>query len=331
MAAPMRYPPAPWIRPVGEEALLSDQNCPGMNERIGFVGVGAMGEPMAANLVKKGFPLTTVIHRRPDPARALEAKGARIAPSLSALIEECPVVIACLPTSTEVEAVVLGPGGILEKAARGGIFVDMGTSRPSSTRMLAKQLEARGIAMLDAPITGGIRGAREGTLTIYVGGAPEVFARVRPALEAMGRTVLHMGTTAAGHVTKLMNNILSLASMAVLAEVLPLGVRAGLDPAKLIEALAAGSGASAQIPGRGDRILRRHFTPSFRVDLAHKDLRLAQELAQEVNLALPMTSAALITFTMARALGCDGEDTTAVVKVWEQVAGVEVRGTAKRP
>src|SRR4029077_7207488 len=124
-----------------------------------------------------------------------------------------------------------------------------------------------------------------------------------PAFEAMGRTVLHMGGTATGHVTKLMNNIMSLTSMAVLAEVLPLGVRAGLDPARLIEALGAGSGASAQIPGRGERILMRSFAPSFRVDLAHKDLRLAQEVAQEANLPAPMTAAAILTFTMARGLG----------------------------
>ena len=297
-----------------------------MTERIGFIGLGAMGAPMAANLLRKGFPLTTVIHRNPAPARALESQGARIAPSLAALIEESPLVVACVPTSAEVEAIVLGPGGILENAARSSVFVDMGTSRPASTRMLADRLRAGGVAMLDAPITGGVRGALEGTLTIFVGGDPGVFARVRPAFEAMGRTVLHMGGTAAGHVTKLMNNVLALSSMAVLAEVLPLGVRAGLDPAKLIEALSAGSGATAQIPGRGERILKRDFAPSFRVDLAHKDLRLAEEVAQEVNLALPVTTAALLAFTMARGLGFDGEDTTALVKVWERIAGVEVRG-----
>lgn len=297
-----------------------------MVERIGFIGPGAMGEPMAANLLRKGFPVTTLVHRNPAPARNLEALGAKIASSLGALAEECPVVIACMPTSAEVEEVVLGPGGMLERGQRGGVFVDMGTSRPASTRVLAERLRARGIAMLDAPITGGVRGAREGTLTIYVGGDPEAFRRVRAAFEAMGRTVLHMGGTATGHVTKLMNNMLSLASMAALAEVLPLGVRAGLDPAKLVEALAAGSGATAQIPGRGERILRRNFAPMFRVDLAHKDLRLAQEVAQEANQPVPMTAAALLGFTMARSFGFDGEDTTALVKVWERVAGIEVRG-----
>lgn len=281
---------------------------------------------MAANLLRKGFPLTTLIHRNPQPARALEAQGARIAPSLAALLSECPVVVACLPTSAEVEAVVLGPAGVIETGQRGGVFVDMGTSRPASTRMLAERLQARGIAMLDAPITGGVRGAQEGTLTIYVGGPPEVFTRVQPALQAMGRTVLHMGGVAAGHLTKLMNNMMSLTSLAVLAEVLPLGVRVGLDPAQLVQALSAGSAASAMIPGRGERMLRRDFTPSFRVDLAHKDLRLAQEVAQEVHFPLPMTTAALLTFTMARSLGLDGEDTVALVKVWEQVLGIEVRG-----
>lgn len=297
-----------------------------MHERIGFVGIGAMGAPMAANLLRKGFPLTTLIHRNPAPAKALETQGAKIASSLDALVEECPVVVACVPTSAEVEAIALGAGGVLERANRGSVFVDMGTSRPSSTRMLAERLGARGIAMLDAPITGGVRGARDGTLTIYVGGDPQAFARVRPALQAMGRTVLHMGGIATGHVTKLMNNMLALASMALLAEILPLGVRAGLDPAKLIQALGAGSGATAQIPGRGERILRGDFAPSFRVDLAHKDLRLAQEVAQEANLPVPVTTAALLTFTMARSLGLDGEDTTALVKVWERLAGVEVRG-----
>lgn len=286
-----------------------------------------MGEPMAANLLRKGFAVTTLVHRNPAPARNLEALGARVAPALATLLAECPIVVACLPTSAEVEEVVLRPGGLVETGQRGGVFVDMGTSRPASTRMLSERLHARGIAMLDAPITGGVRGAREGTLTIYVGGDAAVFQRLRPALEAMGRTVLHMGGTAAGHVTKLMNNMLALASMAHLGEVLPLGVRLGLDPAKLIQALGAGSAATAQIPGRGERILKRDFAPSFRVDLAHKDLRLAQELADEARMPVPVTTAAFQTFTMARGLGFDGEDTTAVVKVWERIAGVQVRGT----
>lgn len=297
-----------------------------MAERIGFVGIGAMGEPMAANLLRKGFAVTTLVHRRPEPARSLEGQGARLAPSLADLLAESPIVIACLPTSAEVEEVVLGRGGMLEAGPRDGVFVDMGTSRPASTQMLAERLRARGIGMLDAPITGGIRGAREGTLTIYVGGAASEVARVRPAFEAMGRTIFHMGGTAAGHLTKLLNNMLSLASMAVLAEVLPLGVRVGLDPAQMIEALAAGTGATNMIPGRGERILTRNFAPTFRVDLAHKDLRLAQEVAQEVKLAPPMTTAALLTFTIARSLGLDDEDAVAVVKVWEKFLGVEVRG-----
>jgi 3-hydroxyisobutyrate dehydrogenase-like beta-hydroxyacid dehydrogenase len=297
-----------------------------MTERIGFIGPGAMGEPMAANLLRKGFAVTTLIHRNPAPARNLQALGARIAPTLRALLEECPVVLACLPTSADVEAIVLGPGGVVEHGQTRGVFVDMGTSRPASTRVLTERLRGRGIDMLDAPITGGVRGARDGTLTIYVGGEAAVFQRVRPAFEAMGRTVLHMGGTAAGHVTKLMNNMLSLASMAQLAEVLALGVRAGLDPAQLIEALGAGSAANPQIPGRGERILKRDFAPSFRVDLAHKDLRLAQELADDAQVPVPVTTAAFQMFTMARRLGLDGEDTTAVVKVWERIAGVEVRG-----
>ncbi len=296
-----------------------------MTERIGFVGIGVMGQPMAANLLRKGFAVTTLVHRRREPARQLETQGARVAASLSDLLAECPVVIACLPSSAEVEEVVLGQGGVLASGRAGSVFVDMGTSRPASTRMLAERLRARGIAMLDAPITGGVRGAREGTLTIYVGGPEDALARIRPALEAMGRAIFHMGATGAGHVTKLLNNMLSLASMAVLAEALPLGVRLGLDPTQLITALAAGSGATNAIPSRGQRILSREFAPAFRVDLAHKDLRLAEEMAQEVRLALPVTSAALLTYTIARALGLDGEDTVALVKVWERMLGVEVR------
>ncbi len=300
-------------------------------DRIGFLGAGTMGAPMAANLLRKGFPLTTLIHRRAEPARALEAQGARVAPSLSELLSECPIVIACLPSSAEVEEIVLEPGGVLEAGRRGGVFVDMGTSRPASTRILAARLQTRGIDMLDAPITGGVRGAQEGMLTIYVGGPAETFTRVRPAFAAMGRAIFHMGGTASGHVTKLLNNAMSLASMAVLAEVLPLGVRAGLDPALLVDALAAGSAAITAIPARGERILAGNFAASFRVDLAHKDLRLMEELAQDERLGLPVTGAALLTYTMARGMGLDAEDTTALVKVWEQLAGVEVRGARKPP
>ena len=296
-----------------------------MSESIGFLGIGAMGQPMAANLLRRGFSVTTLVHRRAEPARALEGLGARIAPSMGELIRNATVVIVCLPTSAEVEAVVLGPSGALETARDGTVFVDMGTSRPASTRMLAGRLAARRIAMVDAPITGGVRGATDGTLTIYVGGDDEPVGRVRPALEAMGRTIMHMGPAGAGDVTKLLNQMLSQGSMALLAEVLPLGVRLGLDPARMIDALAAGSGATFAIPTRGARILKNDFAASFRLELGHKDLRLARELAEEVHHEPPMTAGALLTYEMARSLRLDTEDTTALVKVWERLLGVQVR------
>jgi 3-hydroxyisobutyrate dehydrogenase-like beta-hydroxyacid dehydrogenase len=299
-----------------------------MSEHIGFLGIGAMGQPMAANLLRRGFSVTTAVHRHAEPARALEALGARIAPSRGDLIRNATVMIVCLPTSAEVEEVVLGPSGVLETARDGAVFVDMGTSRPASTRMLAARLAARRVEMVDAPITGGVRGATEGTLTIYVGGGDEPVARVRPALEAMGRTIMHMGPAGAGHVTKLLNQMLSQGSMALLAEVLPLGVRLGLDPARMIDALSAGSGATFAIPGRGGRILKNDFAPSFRLELGHKDLRLARELAEEVHHEPPMTSGALLTYEMARGLRLDGEDTIALVKVWERLLSVEVRARA---
>ena len=302
-----------------------------MSERIGFLGIGAMGQPVAANLLRRGFPVTVVVHRRTEPARALETQGARVASSRSDLIRGATVIIACLPTSAEVEDAVLGPGGVLETARDGAVFVDMGTSRPASTRMLAARLRERRVALVDAPITGGVRGATDGTLTIYVGGDPEPVARVRPALEAMGRTVMHMGPPGAGHVTKLLNQMLSQGSMALLAEVLPLGVRLGLEPARMIEALSAGSGATFAIPSRGARILQNDFAPSFRLELGHKDLRLAREIAEEVHHAQPMTSGALLTYALARGLGLDGEDTIALVKVWERMLGVEVRSADASP
>lgn len=311
-----------------QERLSAGPNHLRMSERIGFLGIGAMGRPMASNLLRRGFSVTTAVHRREDPVRALEALGARIAPSRGDLIRDAVVIVACVPTSAEVEEIVLGPSGVLEAARDGAIFVDMGTSRPASTRMLAGRLKARRIAMVDAPITGGVRGATEGTLTIYVGGEDEAVARVRPALEAMGRTVMHMGPPGAGHVTKLLNQMLSQGSMALLAEVLPLGVRLGLDPARMIEALSAGSGATFAIPARGARILNNDFAPSFRLELGHKDLRLARELAEDVHHEPPMTSGALMTYEMARGLGLDGEDTAALVKVWERLLDVEVRGQA---
>lgn len=304
---------------------------PGMSERVGFLGVGAMGQPMAANLLRRGFSVTTVVHRHPEPARALQAQGARIAASRRDLIADATIIIACVPTSAEVEEVVLGPDGMLESARDGAVFVDMGTSRPASTRMLAARLRERRLAMVDAPITGGVRGATEGTLTIYVGGEPDPVGRVRPALEAMGRTIMHMGPPGTGHVTKLLNQMLSQGSMALLAEVLPLGVRLGLDPRQMLDALSAGSGATFAIPGRGARILKNDFAPSFRLELGHKDLRLGRELAEEVNHAQPMTSGALLTYALARGLGLDGEDTIALIKVWERALGVEVRAAGTPP
>lgn len=259
------------------------------NPRIGFIGLGIMGRSMSQNLLKAGFQVA-VYNRSKPPVDLLVSKGASAAPSPKALAERSDVVITMVTDADAVKGVVLGKGGVVEGARQGLVLIDMSTISPSATRSVSAALAAKGARMLDAPVSGGDTGAREGTLTIMVGGDPEVFNDCLPVLRAMGSKVVHMGGTGAGQLTKLANQILVACNMIGVCECLNFAKRSGLDVGKLIDSLSAGAASSWALVNLGPKMAKRDFAPGFKVKLLQKDLRYVLASADEVDAALPATA-----------------------------------------
>ena len=291
---------------------------------VGFVGTGIMGAPMARNLAQAGFAVTAH-NRTAAKAEALREHGVAVAGSPAEAARGASVVITMLPDTPDVLAAVEGEGGVAEAMAPGGVFIDMSTISPGETRALADRLAGRGIAMLDAPVSGGSWGAEQGTLTIMVGGEREAFERCLPALEAMGKTITLMGPSGMGQTTKLVNQILVAGTCAAVAEALVFASAQGADLLKTIEAVSGGAAGSWQLANLGPRMARRDFAPGFMVKLQQKDLRLILEAAQERSVPLAVTSLARQYLTAVEAMGLGDEGTQAVVKAVEALAGVEAR------
>ncbi len=259
------------------------------NPRIGFIGLGIMGKPMAQNLLKAGFELT--VYNRSKPAvDVLASMGAKAAGSPKAVAERSDVVITMVNDSEAVEEVVLGREGVIEGAHEGLVLVDMSTISPSVTRSISASLAARGVAALDAPVSGGDVGAREGTLTIMVGGANQVFEDCLPVLQALGKKLVYMGPTGAGQLTKLANQILVACNMVGVSECLNFAKKAGLDADRLIDSLSAGAASSWSLVNLGPKMARRDFAPGFKVRLLQKDLRYVLATADDLGAPLPATT-----------------------------------------
>lgn len=263
-------------------------------ERIGFVGLGTMGASMAGNLARAGAPLT-VWNRTAGRAAALLELGAREAASPAELAAGSDVVVVCVSDTPDVEAVLFGPAGVAEGAAAGSLVVDCSTISPDATREFGRRLAERGVGMVDAPVSGGSEGARLGTLTIFVGGSDADVARVRPVLEAMGRTITHMGPLGSGQAAKAVNQVVIGGAYLGVAEGIVLGVRAGLDPHQLVEALSGGAAQSWVLTNRSGRMIDDEYPLGFRLALHRKDLGIALETAAGSGLMLPvaMLAAAL--------------------------------------
>lgn len=276
-------------------------------ERAGFVGLGIMGAPMAANLLRAGFALT-VWNRTAAKAEPLVAAGAAAASSPAEVARASEAVVICVSDSPDVEEVVLGPGGVAEGARPGDIVIDCSTIAPATARKVAAALSARGVHFLDAPVSGGDVGARAGTLAIMVGGAPEAFERARPLLEAMGRTVVHVGPSGAGQVVKLCNQVAGALNLLAMAEAIALCRRSGVDPARMLEVVTKGAAGSWMLENLGPRAIAGDFAPGFMVELMQKDLRLIAEAAAETRTALPgsMLVQQLLRGLEARGRGKDG-------------------------
>jgi 2-hydroxy-3-oxopropionate reductase len=276
-----------------------------VRERIGFIGLGIMGRPMAHNLLAAGYPLT-VHSRSPGPVDGLVEAGAARAGSSAEVARASDVVITMLPDTPDVELVLLGPGGVHEGTAGGSLVLDMSTIDPGPTRAVATRFAELGVAMLDAPVSGGERGAIDGTLSVMVGGEPDAFERARPILGVLGSSVVHVGLSGAGQVCKAANQLVVAATIEAVAEALALAERSGVDAAKVREALLGGFAGSKILEVHGRRMLDRAFEPGFRVRLHRKDARIVMDMAAEVGARVP--SFAVVTEQLQRLVDADGGD-----------------------
>lgn len=291
--------------------------------RIGFVGLGIMGRPMAKNLLKAGFDVTAY-NRSEGPRAEVQAAGARIAASPAEAARDAELVITMVTDSPDVEAVCLGPQGVIEGARAGTVLVEMSTISPEVTRQVGAKLAERGVRMLDAPVSGGDSGAIAGTLSIMAGGEAADLERARPALEAMGKRIVHCGPLGAGQTVKLCNQIaVSLTNLA-LCEALIFAEKNGVDPAKMLEAVSAGAGGSWQMTNLGPKMIVRDFAPGFKVRLQRKDLRLAIENAGQGNAALPGLALVSQLFAAVESAGLAEEGTQALLTALETLNGVTV-------
>jgi 2-hydroxy-3-oxopropionate reductase len=254
--------------------------------RIGFIGLGVMGRPMALHLVEAGYALR-VFARRPDQAAPLLEAGASFSPTLADLASQSDVVITMVTATSDVEEVLLGPDGVLAGAKPGLTAIDMSTIAPQATMRIAAALAARQVRMLDAPVTGGPAGAQAATLTIMVGGDASVLDEMRPVLDRLGRQVVHMGEHGAGQIAKACNQLALLVNAEGVAEALALGIRCGLDPVTLRQALLGGIPASRVLEVFGERMAQRQFTPGMATRLYDKDLDIVLDLAREAGQRLP--------------------------------------------
>ena len=291
-------------------------------EQIGFIGLGVMGKPMAANLLKAGYSL--VVHNRSDAAvKELTTAGAAAADSPKNIALQSDVVITMLPDSPDVERVALGADGILEGLRSGMLYIDMSTIAPTVSKKIAEPFAQKGVLSLDAPVSGGDVGAKQGTLSIMVGGSQEAFDRARPILEVMGKNIVHIGETGAGQVTKACNQIVVAITIQAVAEAMTLATKAGVDPAKVRDALLGGFAHSRILDLHGQRILDRNFQPGFRTKLHRKDLAIALQTAREVSVPLAATAqvAELMNALLAQNKG--DLDHSALALLVEQLAGLD--------
>jgi 3-hydroxyisobutyrate dehydrogenase-like beta-hydroxyacid dehydrogenase len=293
--------------------------------KIGFIGLGNMGGPMCRNLIK-GVNHEVVVHDlNPEAAAACTALGATAATGLSDLAAACDVVFTSLPTPRHVEEVALGTGGIAECARPGTVLIDLSTNAPAMVRHLHKRLAARGMPMLDAPVTGGVVRAEEGSIVVMAGGDTAVFEAHRALLAAFSGQVVHVGPVGSASVAKLINNMLALGNMALAAEGLAIGAEAGIDLNILAGIIQNGSGDSVGFRSMATRGLKGQFTPGFALDLAHKDLGLAMDLAAEHGVPALLGPQVLTLLRMARGMGLGVQDSAAMLRVYETLLGIEVR------
>lgn len=297
--------------------------------KLGFIGAGNMGGPMCHNLIKHDHQM--LIHDlSPAVVERFVSLGATAGKSAEAVTAESEVVFTSLPGPVEIREVVLGDGGIAAGAHAETIYVDLSTNSPAVARELAAKLAEQGIPMLDAPVSGGTTGAEAGTVAVMVGGDKEVFDKVEPLLRCIGKNITHVGGHGAGCIVKLINNMLAFINLAAANEGFMLGVRAGVDPDVLYDVISASSGQSSTLGKMKSAILPGNFDATFALALAHKDLRLALELGEELGSPLTLGSVVINVMRQAAAMGFHDQDVAAMIRVLEKTMATEVRSGAHK-
>jgi 2-hydroxy-3-oxopropionate reductase len=294
-----------------------------MAERVGFVGLGIMGKPMATNLMGAGYKLT-VHNRSPEKALELGEAGASVANSPKELAENTDIIITMLPDSPQVSEVVAGEGGVLEGITEGSLIVDMSTISPVLTEELSEAVKEKGASMLDAPVSGGDVGAIEGTLSIMVGGEEADFHRAKPLFEAMGKTITHVGPVGAGQVTKAANQVVVALTIEAVCEALVLGSAGGVAPEKILDVLSGGLAGNKVMEVKREKFLSHRFDPGFRSELHHKDLGIALAAGREYGVVLPVTAIVDQMLLAMRKKGWGGEDHSALLRVIEDLSQHEI-------
>ena len=295
-----------------------------MKPKVGFVGLGEMGKWMAINVAKAGFPLT-VFDVRPEPVQELVGHGAAAAASSAHVAQESEVTLLCLPDTQLVEAVTFKKDGLIQGLSAGSIVVDLSTINYMATLRIEQDLRAKGATLLDAPISGLEARAKDGTLTIMVGGDPQTFEKVRPILDAMGKDIIYMGKSGNGQLTKLVNQLFLNISCAATAEILPMAVKLGLDPEAVYKVVTTSTGRTFAFEFFTPYILENDFSHGYPLIKAYKDMISAAEISAHKGIPLPVVNATAVTFQMAIAEGFGDLSKGGLIRVFETLLGTEFR------
>ncbi len=294
-----------------------------MSEKIGFIGLGIMGQGMVQNLLNAGF-IVTIWNRTASRMAPFIETGALAGASPADVAAKSDIILVCVSDTPDVEAVILGEDGVIFGAKPGSLVVDHSTISPAATKTIAAKLAEKGVYMLEAPISGGSEGAAKGTLSIMVGGAAAQFARAMPIFEAMGKTITHVGETGAGQTVKLVNQILVVVTMWGVGEALLFAEAGGLDLEKTLTAVSGGAAGSWSLSNRGPQMVKRDWRPGFTIDLQQKDLRLVLEAADQFGVPTLGTSTVFQLYRTLQQQGLGGEGNHALVKALENLAGFEI-------
>ena len=293
--------------------------------KLGFIGLGIMGKPMAGHLLAAGHTVH-VYDVSPEPVKELATKGAVVCSHSKEVAQKSDIIFIMVPDTPDVEAVLFGKDGVAEGVRSGSIVVDMSSISPIATKEFAKKLAALGVKMLDAPVSGGQVGAEKATLSIMVGGEPDVFEQIKPYFELMGKNIVHIGENGDGQTCKVANQIVVALTIEAIGEALLFASKAGADPKKVREALLGGFAQSRILEVHGERMIGRSFDPGFRIRLHQKDLNLALQAARSLGLSLPNTATAQELFNAVAAQGGSDLDHSAMVLALEMLANHKVSG-----